>query len=245
MSADRDASGRPQLESLVRRARGELRDWTSATYRDPGLALVELWALVGDLLSSYAERVADEAQLGGARGSRTTGVRTRGALGIAVEVDGEPWLQVPDLGASAPDEPHYLVRHREDGASVVEFGDGVHGRRPSSDSSIGVRYGAGRRYSSVLLQRGRVIVDTDWGEAPPGGTCGVFRATVLDNVDPLAQRRLLVQVPDLHGDQAAWAVACLPAGGPDEIPAAGDGVWVAVESCDPSRLVWLGRLIVN
>ncbi len=167
------------------------------------------------------------------------------ALGIVVEVDGKPWLQVADLAASGPDEPHYLVRQREDGARVIEFGDGVHGRRPPSDSSIGVRYGAAPRYSSVLLEQGRVIVDTDWGEAPPGGTCGVLRATVLDNADPLGQRRLLVRVADVTGDQEAWAVACLPAGGAHEIPAAGDGVWVAVESGDPSRLVWLGRVFVG
>lgn len=79
--------------------------------------------------------------------------------------------------------------------------------------------------------------------ASPRGV--VHRATVLDNVDPLAQRRLLVQVPDVSGDDAEWAMACLPPGGADEIPAVGDGVWVGLESCDPSRLVWLGRRVVN
>lgn len=161
---------------------------------------------------------------------------SRPQLGIAVQVDGEPWLQVPDLGTSAPDEPHYVVSPHADGASVVEFGDGVHGRRPPSDSSIGVRYRASGRYSSVLLQQGRVIVDADWDEAAPVGTCGVYRASVLDSADPLAQRRLLVQVPELGGEAAAWAVACLPVGGANEVPAAGDGVWVAAESGDASRL---------
>ena len=39
--------------------------------------------------------------------------------------------------------------------------------------------------------------------------CGVHRGTVVDNADPLGRSRLFVRLPDVTGDQAVWAVACL------------------------------------
>jgi len=71
--------------------------------------------------------------------------------------------------------------------TLVEFGDGVHGQAPSSGSAIGVRYRVGARYSSVLLQQGRVVLDADGGEAPPVIACGIYRATVVENADPLVR----------------------------------------------------------
>lgn len=234
MSRDRGPTDRPQLEDLVQRARTELRDWTDTADSDPGVALLELFAFVGDLLSSHSERLAAEAHLGG-------GPRNE----IEVEVDGHPWHQVTDLAGSGAEDPHYLVSRRDDGASVIEFGDGVHGSRPPSNNSIGVRYrhGAGA-YSSVLLQQGRVIIDTDVSEEPVRATCGVYRATVLDNADPLMHRRLLVRVPDVSGDEPVWAAACLPVPEIQEGPTVGDGVWIAYES-HPSRPIWLGQRITD
>ena len=168
MSRDRGPTDRPQLEDLVHRARTELRDWTDTADSDPGVALLQLFAFVGDLLSSHSERLAAEAHLGGGRRNE-----------IEVEVDGHPWHQVTDLAGSGAEDPHYLVSRRDDGASVIEFGDGVHGRRPPSNNSIGVRYRHAGAYSSVLLQQGRVIIDTDVSEEPVRATCGVYRATVL------------------------------------------------------------------
>ncbi len=63
--------------------------------------------------------------------------------------------------------------------------------------------------------------------------------------DPLMQRRLLVRVPDFSGDELMWAAACLSVPGTQEVPAVGDGVWIALESCDPSRPIWLGQRITN
>jgi hypothetical protein len=60
----------PRLDDLVERARTDLREWTDHTDSDPGIALLELFAYVGDLLSSYADRIADESYLGTGRGSR-------------------------------------------------------------------------------------------------------------------------------------------------------------------------------
>jgi len=234
MSADHGPIGRPQLEDLVHRARAELRDWTDTADSDPGVALLQLFAFVGDLLSSHSERLAAEAYLGGERRNE-----------FEVEVEGHPWHRVTDLAGSGAEDPHYLVTRRDDGASVIEFGDGVHGRQPPSNNSIGVRYRHAGAYWSVLLQQGRVIIDTDVSEEPVRSTCGVYRATVLENADPLMQRRLQVRVPDVSGDESVWAAACLPVPGTEEVPAIGDGVWIALESCDPSRPIWLGQRITD
>src|SRR5665647_2249766 len=55
MSRDRGPTDRPQLEDLVHRARTELRDWTDTADSDPGVALLELFAFVGDLLMRHSE----------------------------------------------------------------------------------------------------------------------------------------------------------------------------------------------
>ena len=234
MSRDQGPTDRRQLDDLVRRARTGLRDWTDTAGSDPGVALLELFAFVGDLLTSHAERLAAEAHPGG--GHRQE---------IEVEVDGHPWHQVTDLAGSGAEDPHYLVSRRDDGASVIEFGDGVHGRRPPANNSIGVRYRHAGAYSSVLLQQGRVILDTDVSEEPARATCGVYRATVLDTADPLMHRRLLVRVPEVGGDEPVWAAACLPAAQIREDPTVGDGVWVALEAGDPSRPIWLGQRVTD
>ena len=236
MSADRGRTGRPPLEDLVQRARTELRDWTDTADSDPGVALLQLFAFVGELINSHSERLAAEADLGGER---------RSEVEIQVEVEGHRWHQVTDLAGSGAEDPHYLVTRRDDGASVIQFGDGIHGRRPPSNNSIGVRYRHAGAYSSVLLQQGRVVIDADVSEQPVRATCGVYRATVLENADPLMQRRLLVRVPDVSADESVWAAACLPVPGTEQVPAIGDGVWIALESCDPSRPIWLGQRITG
>ncbi|NYG05587.1 hypothetical protein BJ986_000074 [Phycicoccus badiiscoriae] len=193
MNAQGHPADRADLEDLVRRARAGLRDWTDTTDSDPGVALLELFAFLAELLSFQSDRI--------------------------------------------------VVRRGDDGATVIEFGDGVHGRQPPSGSSIGVGYRHGGGYISVLLQQGRVIIDADQSEAPSSPGCGVYRAVVLDATDPLRQHRLLVRIPDLSGDDAVWAAACLPGPAASAVPAVGSGVWVALESGDPSRPVWLGQRV--
>ena len=154
---------RPQLEDLVERARAELRDWTDHTDSDPGVALLDLFAYLGELLGSYADRIADEAYLDTGR-ERRPGRRDS----LVLEVDGHPWRRVPDLADSGARDRHYAVSRRSDGASVVEFGDGVHGRRPPSRQLDRGALPARGRILSVLLQEGRVVVDADWSEQPSG-----------------------------------------------------------------------------
>ena len=231
------AARREELDRLIERARTEVREWTDSTEHDPGVALVELLGYVGDLIAAYQDRIADEGYLGSAR-------RRRG--GIRVHVDGERWREVSSLLDSGPRDEHYTTSE-EDGPTVIQFGDGEHGRRPSTGSEIRVRYRSGQghshghRYTSVVLQEGRVVIDADWDEANKE-VCGIYRAVVVDNIDPLLKHRLRVLIPGVTGDDSAWAMACLPAGGPDTVPSVGDSIWIAFESCDPERPVWLGRL---
>ena len=227
------ASGREELERLVSRAREELREWTDANQHDPGVAIVELLAYVGDMISAYQDRIANDAYLGTDRRRRSS---------IRVDVDGERWRAVPSLADSGPDDHHFVVKTGDDGATAIEFGDGEHGRRPPDGSEIGVRYRSGNRFTSVLLQQGRVVIDADWNEASGHTLCGIYRAMVVDNVDPLMKRRLRVLVPAITGDVGMWALACVPPGATEEVPAVGDQVWVAFESGDPDQPVWLGRL---
>jgi len=222
-----------RLERLVETARVELRRWTDAPEQDPGMALVELFAFLGDTLSFYADAIANESFLG-SRG-RTADLQ--------VAIDGEPWQRVASLADSGADDPHYVVTLAEDGGTVIEFGDGVHGRRPPAGGGMRVSHRSGRRYTSVTLQQGRVVLDSDWNEPVAPTACGIHRAVVIDAVDPQEQGRLLVQVPTLLGAEHRWALPCLPAGAPAplaELPSTGATVWVAFEGCDLDYPVWLG-----
>jgi len=74
---------------------------------------------------------------------------------------------------------------------------------------------------------------------------GKFRATVIDNIDPMQMGRLLVQVPDVSNVlPSTWAMPCVPFAGVMSgmyaVPAIGSGVWVEFEQGDPDFPVWVG-----
>ena len=74
---------------------------------------------------------------------------------------------------------------------------------------------------------------------------GKYRATVADNVDPMLQGRLMLQVPDILGDlPTSWALPCLPAVGPQMgvfvLPAIGSQVWAEFEQGNPDYPIWTG-----
>ena len=74
---------------------------------------------------------------------------------------------------------------------------------------------------------------------------GKYRATVADNVDPMLQGRLMLQVPDVLGDvPTTWALPCLPATGPQMgvfvLPAIGSQVWAEFEQGNPDYPIWTG-----
>src|SRR5215813_5458099 len=93
--------------------------WYDSDTQDPGVLLVDLFAFVGDLLSQYEERLADDAYVG-----------TAGRPRIAITVGGLPWREVASLEGSGPDDAVYVVGRQDDGSATVRFGDGQHGRRP-------------------------------------------------------------------------------------------------------------------
>lgn len=74
---------------------------------------------------------------------------------------------------------------------------------------------------------------------------GKYRGMVLNNVDPMMQGRLQVQVPDVAGlVPASWAMPCVPVAGVQTgflaLPAIGSGVWVEFEHGDADYPVWVG-----
>jgi uncharacterized protein involved in type VI secretion and phage assembly len=74
---------------------------------------------------------------------------------------------------------------------------------------------------------------------------GKYRATVVDNQDPLVQARLMLQVQDVLGDvPTTWALPCLPAVGKQMgvfvLPAMGSTVWAEFEQGNPDYPIWVG-----
>jgi uncharacterized protein involved in type VI secretion and phage assembly len=71
-----------------------------------------------------------------------------------------------------------------------------------------------------------------------------YRATVVDNNDPIARGRLKVRVPAVMGETDVWALPCLPLAGPGMgaylMPEIGAGVWVDFEDGNPSFPIWSG-----
>jgi uncharacterized protein involved in type VI secretion and phage assembly len=74
---------------------------------------------------------------------------------------------------------------------------------------------------------------------------GKYRATVLNNVDPMLKGRIQVQVPDVIGlIPSTWAMPCVPVAGLQTgiyaVPPIGAGVWVEFEQGDPDYPIWVG-----
>jgi hypothetical protein len=73
----------------------------------------------------------------------------------------------------------------------------------------------------------------------------VYRATVVNSVDPMNMGRVQVTVPSVAGAAAQWAMPCWPALVNDSHsrqPGPGDQIWVAFEAGDAASPVWLGYM---
>lgn len=78
-----------------------------------------------------------------------------------------------------------------------------------------------------------------------GKYLGKYRGVVLNNIDPMQQGRLQVQVPDVGGVvPATWAMPCVPVAGIQNgmfaLPMIGSGVWVEFEQGNPDYPIWVG-----
>jgi uncharacterized protein involved in type VI secretion and phage assembly len=74
---------------------------------------------------------------------------------------------------------------------------------------------------------------------------GVYRGTVVNNIDPLQTGRVMVMVTDVGGlTPSTWAMPCVPFAGKQAgafmVPQIGSGVFVQFEAGDPDKPVWMG-----
>ncbi|MGH9429923.1 MAG: phage baseplate assembly protein V [Terriglobia bacterium] len=74
---------------------------------------------------------------------------------------------------------------------------------------------------------------------------GIYRGTVVNNIDPLQIGRIMVTVPDVGGiTPSTFATPCVPLAGKQMgtfmVPQIGAGVWIQFEAGDPDRPVWSG-----
>jgi hypothetical protein len=70
---------------------------------------------------------------------------------------------------------------------------------------------------------------------------GLYRGTCLDNLDPQAMGRVMVQVPAVLGNETLWAMPCRPLGAPAGAPPpVGGHVWIMFEDGDIRLPVAIG-----
>jgi len=74
---------------------------------------------------------------------------------------------------------------------------------------------------------------------------GLYRATVVNNIDPMQMGRIQVIVLDAGGfTPSSFANPCLPFAGKQSglfvLPQIGSGVWIQFENGDPDQPVWMG-----
>jgi uncharacterized protein involved in type VI secretion and phage assembly len=74
---------------------------------------------------------------------------------------------------------------------------------------------------------------------------GKYRATVINNIDPMQVGRIQAMVPDVAGFiPSTWAMPCLPVAGINTgiftVPMIGSGVWIEFERGDADYPVWVG-----
>lgn len=74
---------------------------------------------------------------------------------------------------------------------------------------------------------------------------GKYRATVVNNVDPLQIGRIQAMIPDVAGVvPSTWAMPCMPVAGINSgvftVPIIGSGVWIEFERGNPDYPIWVG-----
>jgi len=78
-----------------------------------------------------------------------------------------------------------------------------------------------------------------------GRFLGKFRATCVNNIDPMMLGRIQVIVPDVSNVMlSSWAMPCVPVAGLQmgfySVPPIGAGVWVEFEKGNSDYPIWVG-----
>ena len=78
-----------------------------------------------------------------------------------------------------------------------------------------------------------------------GRFLGKFRATCINNIDPMMLGRIQVIVPDVSNVMlSSWAMPCVPVAGIQNgmfaVPLIGSGVWIEYEQGDIDHPIWVG-----
>lgn len=166
------------------------------------------------------------------------------ATGHGLMINNELWRRVDDLDNSGPNDRHYMMVIEENGNTTITFGDGEKGARlPIGERNIRTTYnhGPGKNYSGVKMKQGKVLMDDDWNRVATQKYCGIYKATVTNNVDPMSSMRVKVKIPNVLGKKEVWAVPCKNVGSSSS-PAIGQSIWVMFENGDPDRPVWMGTI---
>ncbi|MEA3028990.1 MAG: hypothetical protein QOJ53_2422 [Sphingomonadales bacterium] len=74
---------------------------------------------------------------------------------------------------------------------------------------------------------------------------GKYRGTVINNIDPMMQGRILAMVPAVSSAMlTSWALPCFPVAGIKTgmfaVPIIGSNVWIEFENGDPDYPIWAG-----
>jgi hypothetical protein len=119
---------------------------------DPGVTLIELLAWLGDVLSAYEDRVADEAALGTQRRLGYLKYHVLSDADLVVTVDGALWRLIGAGSDRTADDRTYVAETDADGVTTIRFSDGETGAVPPAGSEVTATYrkGNGHRFTVTV-----------------------------------------------------------------------------------------------
>lgn len=197
---------RVQVEADGRKVEAPLRSWSARDSDDYGIALIELWAYVADILTFYQERIANEAFIRTAQ-HRDSLVRLANLLdykpasGVAASV-----YLVFEMkhGASARIRQHFPVQHvpvREEKPQTFETSDALDARAvwneltPIPDQPRNVTFAIDDTDTRLKGARARIAVG-DWVLI-----LGEERAKVDPNSERYEVRQVVKVARDTEADE--------------------------------------------
>ncbi|MGH6649746.1 MAG: putative baseplate assembly protein [Sphingopyxis sp.] len=125
---------------------------------DDGPGVLHRFRLAGDAIVHASAFAPDLASVQSARAALAPVGQPLAEVGLTG--DGEQWRAVPDLLASDPFAPEFVIE-ATDVAHYARFGDGSAGRRPTDGSAMTarIRYGGGRRGNIGINAIAHVVTD--------------------------------------------------------------------------------------